>query len=186
MHHYVGAFANSDIHPDLLIITSIHKPPREAVRLCRLSDGLRLTLPVSRVNVIPDGIRTFEEHVVVEVRKARKLHSSIFAPDSSQIGGGLIEQYLGITCPTKASYRLPAITTYLIQHEYKRFSLPGYSVADCWRGVCHQCDLLGLTRPTLGFVRSRLGAYSGHVMRAAIGRLKQSHGYRVEPKPQVQ
>lgn len=167
---YVGAFASSDIHPDLLVITSIHKPPREAVRLCRLSDGLRLTLPPSRVSVIPDGTGAFEEHMTVEIRKARKLSSSIFAPVSPQSEGGPMGKYLEITSLAQARYRLPAIITYIIQQEYKRFSYPGYSVADCWRHVCLRCDLLGLTRPSLSFVRSRLDGYSDQICR---GYLKQ-------------
>ncbi len=169
---YVGAFANSDIRTDLLIITSIHKPPREAVRLCRLSDGLRVTLPPSRVSVIPDGTGAFEDHMAVEIKKARKLSSSLFAPDSAQSAGHSMDEYLEITSLADASYRLPAVTTYLIQHEYKRFSHPKYSVADCWKHVCLRCDLLGLRRPSLGFVRSRLGVYSGHLVHAKLERLK--------------
>jgi hypothetical protein len=174
---YVGAFANSDIHPDLLIVTSIHKPPREAVRLCRLSDGLRLTLPPSRVRVIPDGTGAFEEHMAVEINKARKLFSSLVAPKAPQSGGHSMYEYLEITSLADASYRLPAVTTYLIQHEYKRFSHPHYSVADCWRHVCLRCDLLGLTRPSLGFVRSRLGVYSDHLLRAELKRLDGDRYY---------
>ncbi|TPG77206.1 hypothetical protein [Pseudomonas mandelii] len=179
---YVGAFANSDIHPDLLIITSIHKPPREAVRLCRLSDGLRLTLPPSRVSVIPDGTGAFEEHMAVEIKKARKLSSSIFAPDSPQSEGGSMDEYLEITSLAEASYRLPAITTYVIQQEYKRFSHPKYSVTDCWRHVCLRCDLFGLKRPSLGFVRSRLGVYSGHLFRAELEQRLQGDKYRIKLK----
>jgi hypothetical protein len=168
---YVGAFANSDIHPDLLIVTSIHKPPREAVRLCRLSDGLRLTLPPSRVLVIPDGTGAFEEHMAVEIKKARKLFSSLVAPEAPQSGGHSMYEYLEITSLADASYRLPAVTTYIIQHEYKMFSHPEYSVANCWRHICARCDLLGLPRPTLGFARSRLGVYRDHLFRAQLGQL---------------
>ncbi|MFJ5298670.1 hypothetical protein ACIQAL_19315 [Pseudomonas sp. NPDC088368] len=110
---YVGAFANSDIHPELLIVTSIHKPPRELVRLCRLSDGVRLTLPPSRVSVIPDGTGAFEEHMAVEIKKARKLYSAQVAQESPQNEGHFMDEYLEITSLADASYRLPAITTYL-------------------------------------------------------------------------
>jgi hypothetical protein len=183
---YVGAFANSDIHPDLLIITSIHKPPREAVRLCRLSDGLRLTLPPSRVSVIPDGTGAFEEHMAVEIKKARKLSSSTFAPDSPQSEGCFMDEYLEITSLAEASYRLPAITTYLIQQEYKRVFHPKYSVTDCWRHVCLRCELLGLRRPTLCFVRSRLGVYSRHISRAEVERWQQGDKYRINFKQRQQ
>ncbi|SIS01608.1 hypothetical protein [Pseudomonas sp. A214] len=109
---YVGAFANSDIHPDLLIITSIHKPPREAVRLCRLSDGLRLTLPPSRVSVIPDGTGAFEEYMAVEIKKKPETLQLTICLDSPLREGGSME-YLAITSLADASYRLPAITSNL-------------------------------------------------------------------------
>lgn len=182
---YVGAFANSDIHPDLLIVTSIHKPPREAVRLCRLSDGLRLTLLPSRVSVIPDGTGAFEEHMAVEIKKARKLSSSLVAPKSPRSEVHSMDEYLEITSLADASYRLPAVTTYLIQHEYKRFSHPKYSVANCWRDICVRCDLFGLPRPTLGFVRSRLAGYGGHLFRAGLEQLKgDKYGTKVKQRQQ--
>jgi hypothetical protein len=124
------------------------------------------------VHVIPDGTGAFEEHMAVEIKKARKLFSSLAAPEEPQSGGHFMYEYLEIASLADASYRLPAVTTYIIQHEYKMFAHPNCSVANCWRHICLRCDLLGLPRPTLGFVRLRLGGYRGHLFRAELEQLK--------------
>ncbi|WP_148053243.1 hypothetical protein [Pseudomonas frederiksbergensis] len=153
---YVGAFANSDMSPDLLVITSIHRLPREAVRLCRLSDGLQMTLAPPRVHVLSNGIETFEEHVMAEVKKALKLNASLSLEKLPQRFGEYFVRYLRLTSEAQANYRNKAIMTYVIQQEFKRFYHSSYSITDCWRHVCCRCDEYDLALPTLGLVRSRL------------------------------
>ncbi len=155
---YVGAFATSDLGPELLVVVSIHRPPRDSVKLCRLSDGHCFSLSPSRVHILDRGWRLFEDHMAEEVSKFRLAHHKgriTPTPSACQIESA-IEEYISIIDETSASYRLMPLKTYIIQKEFDRWNFPSYTKVDCWRHVRHACELKGLAPPTLKVVRSRL------------------------------
>ncbi|VVP85776.1 hypothetical protein PS918_02761 [Pseudomonas fluorescens] len=158
---YVGAFVTSDIGPELLAVMSIHRPPRDTVKLCRLADGHCFSLNPSRVHVADNPCRAFEEHIREVVSKSRTLRNPLATvADKSRHFIDNLDEYITITSETSANYRYKPLVTYLIHLEYTRSYFGSYTSVDCWRHVCHTCELFGIAVPSLGLVRSRLDGAS--------------------------
>lgn len=159
---YVGAFAKSELGPDLLVIESIHLPPRDTIKLCRLSDGHRFSLNPSRVRVLEEGWREFEKHMHDEVKKYRLAHPQTRAIANEYLDGteAVIAEYHSIIEETSFDYRLLPLITYIIHREYERSYYRFYTAPECWRHVQHICDIIGIEPPTLKVVRVRLGVFS--------------------------
>jgi hypothetical protein len=154
---YVGAFVTSDIGPELLAVVSIHRPPRDTVKLCRLADGHCFSLNPSRVHVVDNPCRAFEGHILEVVSKSRTLRNPLATvADKPWHSIDNLDEYIEIISETSANYRYKPLVTYLIHLEYKRSYFELYTSVDCWKHVCHTCELCGIAVPTLGLVRSRL------------------------------
>ena len=159
---YVGAFAISELGPELMVIESIHRTPRDIVRLCRLSDGHRFSLNPSRFHVLNDGWKAFEKHMHEEVKKrgAALTKASTVSTKSVDDTESVIAQYFNMIDDSASAYRLLPLITYIIHKEYERSYYQFYTVADCWKHVIHVCDVIGATPPSLKVVRARLGVFS--------------------------
>ncbi|CAI8906155.1 transposase [Pseudomonas brassicacearum] len=162
---YVGAFATSDLGPELLVVVAIHRPPRDRVKLCRLSDGHCFSLNPSRVQILKNGCASFEKHALAVVNEARKsVTLSTTASDTAQMPDDWLSEYIRINENTSASYRSLPLTTYIIQREFERSHFSAYTAVDCWKHVCHMCELLEVPSPTVGVVRSRLREFAGQIL----------------------
>lgn len=159
---YVGAFATSELGPDLLVIESIHRPPRDTIKLCRLSDGHRFFLNPSRVHVLDEGWKDFEKHMHDEVKKYRLAQPQPHAIANEYLDGteAAIAEYASMIEETSADYRLLPLITYVIHREYERSYYRFYTAPECWIHVQHICDIVGITPPSLKVVRARLGVFS--------------------------
>ena len=169
---YVGAFATSELCPDLLVIESIHRPPRDTIKLCRLSDGHRFSLNPSRVRVLDEGWKDFEKHMHDEVKKYR-LAQPQPQPQPHAIANeylddkeAVIAEYSSMIEETSSDYRLLPLITYIIHREYERSYYRFYTAPECWNHVQHICDIVGVEPPTLKVVRARLGVFSKHRQKA--------------------
>lgn len=168
---YVGAFATSDLGPELLVVMSIHRPPRDIVKLCRLSDGHRFSLSPARVNVLDNGSSAFEDHMYKEVKKFRLApHQFPSAPTRRETCyGAILSEYIRIIEETSANYRNMALITYIIQKEFERSYFPSYTTVDCWQHVYYVCQLHDIAPPTISVVRSRLHQFANQYRTAFIG-----------------
>lgn len=159
---FVGAFATSDLGSDLMVVVSIHRPPRDTVKLCRLSDGCCFSLSPSRVSVLENGCSAFEEHMHETVNAFKLANSRV--PLQPSVGADytqpLIMEYIGIMKMESANYRLMPLTTYIIQREFKLSYFPSYTQIDCWRHVVYRCEFYGIASPTLKVVRARLAKFA--------------------------
>jgi hypothetical protein len=170
---YVGAFATSDIGPDLLVVMSIHRPPRDIVKLCRLSDGHCFSLNPSRVHILENGCVAFENHARDVVNKARNSsNSSMTVTDVTQDSYDWLAEYIKVMDESSASYRRLPLTTYIIHKEFERSYYSAYTTVDCWRHVRHMCELHGIDTPTVSVVRSRLGQFANQCRAALIYRFR--------------
>lgn len=162
---YVGAFATSDLGPDLLVVVAIHRPPRDRVKLCRLFDGHCFSLNPSRVKILQNGCAAFEKHALAVVNEARKSASlSATASNTIQMSNDWLSDYVRIIEGTSASYRSLPLTTYIIHREFERSQFSSYTAVDCWKHVCHVCELLDIPSPTVGVVRTRLREFAGQIL----------------------
>lgn len=158
---FVGALVTSDIGTELMAVMSIHRPPRDTVKLCRLADGHCFSLNPSRVHVVDNPCRAFERHILEVVRKSRTLRNpSAPVADTSQYSINNLDEYIKIISETSADYRYKPLVIYLIHWEYERSFFASYTSVDCWKHVSHTCELYGIAVPTLGLVRSRLEGVS--------------------------
>lgn len=159
---YVGAFATSDLGPELLVVMSIHRPPRDIVKLCRLSDGHCFSLSPARVHVLDNGYSVFEDHMYEEVEKFRLAHPQYSsAPTGREAGNGsILSKYIRVILETSANYRRMPLTTYIIHKEFVRSYFPSYTTVDCWQHVCYMCQLHEIEPPTVNLVRSRLRQFA--------------------------
>lgn len=172
---YVGAFATSDLGPELLVVMSIRRPPRNIVKLCRLSDGHCFSLSPARVVVLDNGFSVFEGHMWEEVEKFRLVHPQYSsAPTGGEAGdGSILSEYIKVIEETSANYRRMPLTTYIIHKEFVRSYFPSYTTVDCWQHVCHMCQLHDIEPPTINLVRSRLRQFAGQYRTLLVGQRRQ-------------
>lgn len=170
---YVGAFATSDIGPELLVVMSIHRPPRDTVKLCRLSDGHCFSLNPSRVHILENGCRAFEKHALEVVNEAQKFQSpSANTTDVTHDPNDLLDEYIKVIDEGSASYRRLPLMTYIIHKEFERSYFPSYTTVDCWKHVRHMCQFHGIEPPSLKVVRCRLESFAAQIYSAHIHRCR--------------
>lgn len=159
---FVGAFAHSDLGSDLLIVVSIHQPPRDTVKLCRLLDGRCFYLNPSRVQIMEKGCNAFEDHMreTVNVFRLANSRASALYPVGKDDTESLIVEYISIMVETSTRYRLMPLTTYIIQKEFERSYFPSYTIVACWKHVCCRCEFYGIASPTMKVVRARLAKFA--------------------------
>ncbi len=151
----VGDFCSVSTASDLLVVDAVLKQRGGVVRLCRLSDGLRLALPEERLTLSTDPVGAFRKHMDKIVRASRKKSRALAKPVHESNPACEFAEYLAISKDEGATYRIKPITYFLILLE-SQYLAPNYSLKAIWRDVCVKCVLLDIDPPTLGFVRDRL------------------------------